>query len=256
MTAIDESWAIDVATDDGVGAFVRLSRVGDRCWYWCYLASAGIGLVAVRDHDVAPPRRPNVLEVRADSLWAELVCETPGEHWGIGLEAFGVRLAGVLDAWPIDLRAGEIGERVAVGLDLEWEVDAAGAPHGAVRGDVLLERDRFDVEGVGTMRHTTAPDTAWPTEWSGWLRLADGRALAVVGGSGASDRSGIAVPDEVRLDDGSTRRCRPLAVVPVPLRSGEPGGGRGPALVRVLTHVDPTEPDEMTGTGWVEVLQS
>ena len=32
------------------------------------------------------------LEVRADGLWGELMCETPLEHWSYGLEAFGVAL--------------------------------------------------------------------------------------------------------------------------------------------------------------------
>ncbi len=51
-----------------------------------------------------------------DGLWAECVCETPMEHWGLGLEAFGVRLDE-----PGDAYRGEIGERLPVGLDLEWE---------------------------------------------------------------------------------------------------------------------------------------
>jgi hypothetical protein len=256
----DESWALDFAADRGVAGFVRLARVGDRCWYWCYLVGEGVGLVAVRDHDVAPPRRPDVLEVRADALWAELVCETPGEHWSVGLEAFGVRLDDPLDAWPVDLRAGEIGERVAVGLDLEWESDVAGAPHGIVHGDVLLERDRYELDGFGTLAHAVSPDTAWPTEWTGSCRFADGQWRSFAGGLDATDPGArsITVPGELRLDDGTLARCEPLAVVPVPL---EPGAGRrGPALVRVLTHVDPPRNGgtfgEVTGTGWVEMVQS
>ena len=60
------------------------------------------------------------LEVRADGLWGELSCETPFEHWTYGLEAFGVRLDD-----PADSLRGEIGERMPVGLDIEWEVDPA-----------------------------------------------------------------------------------------------------------------------------------
>lgn len=258
MTAVDEHWSVDFASDDGVGGFVRLARVGDRCWFWCYLVGEGIGLVAVRDHEVAPPRRPNVLEIRAEALWAELVCETPGEHWGIGLEAFGLRLDAPIDAWTT-----EIGDRVAVGLDLEWEVDAGGAPYGVVHGDVLLERDRLEVEAIGALTHVSAPDTAWPTEWTGWCRFPDGRWDRIVGGSATTDAAGIVVPVEVRMSDGISAACEARAVVPVPLEPGPPGDarGRGPALVRVLTGVATTGEDaptagSMTGIGWVEVLQS
>src|SRR5262249_32661894 len=96
------------------------------------------GVIDVRDHEVPPPR--NGLEIRAEGLWAELWCETPGEHWTFGLEAFGIRL----DAPEEALRpGGEIGERVAVGLDLEWETPDI------VHGDVLVGRERWTIEAGG-----------------------------------------------------------------------------------------------------------
>ena len=240
--SVDEHWALDFVTARGASGFVRLARVGERCWYWCYVVGDGIGLVAVRDHDVPPPRRPAVLEVRADSLWAELVCETAAEHWGVALEAFGLRLDAAVDAWE-----GEIGERLAVGLDLEWEVDATGEPHGSVRGEVLLGRERLEVDGWGVLTHVVAPATAWPDAWSGWCRGADGRWAQVTRATTGTDSAGIAVPLDATLDDGTTGRCEVHAVVPVPLgRVPE----RGPALIRVLTDVD------MTGIGWLEMLQS
>ena len=239
---VDEHWALDFVTARGASGFVRLARVGERCWYWCYVVGDGIGLVAVRDHDVPPPRRPTVLEVRADSLWAELVCETAGEHWGVALEAFGLRLDAPVDAWE-----GEIGERLPVGLDLEWEVDVTGEPHGSVRGEVLLGRERLEVDGWGTLTHAVAPATAWPDAWSGRCRFPDGRWARVTGAGSAFDADGLSVPVEVTLDDGAVAPCSPRAVVPVPLVAGPE---RGPALVRVLTGID------VTGIGWLEMLQS
>ncbi len=142
-------------------------------WYWTYLVGVpGIpGIIVVRDHEVPLPRQR--LEIRAEGLWAELWCETPGEHWTFGLEAFGIRLDAPEDA----LRpGGEIGDRVAVGLDLErrWETtrsdrgersvestragdDSAAtggersveSTHGVVHGDVLVGRDRFTIEAPG-----------------------------------------------------------------------------------------------------------
>ena len=46
------------------------------------------------------PAQTGRLEIRTEGLWAELLCETPGEHWTLGLEAFGVRLDTVAEAWP------------------------------------------------------------------------------------------------------------------------------------------------------------
>src|SRR6185295_3514883 len=86
----DQVWGVDFARDDGTGGFLRLLQLGDRCWCWAYLVGPSIGLVVVRDPDVAPPRRTELIDVRADGLWMELLCETPGEHWTYGVEAFAV----------------------------------------------------------------------------------------------------------------------------------------------------------------------
>jgi hypothetical protein len=103
----------------------------------------GDGLIVVHDDDVAPPRG-RLLEVRADGLWAELVCETPGEHWSFGLEAFGLRFESEEEAATTD-----VGDRLAVGLALEWETP------GIVHGELLVERDRIPFDGTGTF--TEAP---------------------------------------------------------------------------------------------------
>ena len=103
------------------------------------------GVIVVRDDDVHPPKG-RLLEIRADGLWAELVCETPGEHWGFGLEAFGLRFADEEEAARSD-----VGERLAVGLDLEWEVP------NLVHGELLVGRDRIPFDGTGTFTETDRP---------------------------------------------------------------------------------------------------
>jgi hypothetical protein len=134
------AWLCEFAQEDGFAGFIRLDVRADVAWYWTYLVGVpGVdGIVAVRDHEVTPPRQG--LEIRAEGLWAELWCETPGEHWTFGMEAFGIRL----DA-PKDARraGGEIGERVAVGLDTEWEIEAV------FHGDILVGRERFAFDGWG-----------------------------------------------------------------------------------------------------------
>jgi hypothetical protein len=184
-----ESWYFDFATAEGVGGYVCLSLrpSARRAWYWACLVQPGAGPVVVRDHDVAAPRG-SLLEIRADGLWAECVCETPLDHWSLGLEAFGVRLDDPLDAFR-----GELGERLPLGHDLSWEatVDAfepASAPcdgrgyvqAGNVQGEVLLGRDRIAIDGTGHRAHSWGASD-WRTggwRWAG-ISTDDGGALSV-----------------------------------------------------------------------------
>lgn len=114
------------------------------------------GRLVVADEDVPPPRVG--LDLRADGLWTSLCCETPFEHWTFGLEAFGL----LLDAPPPeDVRWSElVGERLAVGYDLEWEAAAPPVPFpggyripGRVVGEVLTVRERFAVDAEALWEH-------------------------------------------------------------------------------------------------------
>jgi hypothetical protein len=253
----DEVWGLDFARHDGTGGFVRLTRGGDRCWYWAYLVGPHLGLVVVRDHDVDPPRRPDTPEVRAEGLWAELVCETPDEHWGIALEAFGVALDDPSDA-IVGSDEAEIGLRVPVGLDLEWEVGDhppdAGRAYGTVHGEILLGRERVSFDGSGVLRR--ASREPWPTVWAGAWCTGSGRwctPATVVTETGAA---GLAVPHRVAIAATEGRRAAApvvtASIVPVPLVRRP-----GPVLVRALTLLGSRgSQDDEPGTGWIEVLQS
>ncbi|MDZ4827657.1 MAG: hypothetical protein SGJ13_14515 [Actinomycetota bacterium] len=157
-----EAWHLDAASADGTGLTVRLECFPNQnvAWVWTYLVLPDRpGPVVVRDHEVPLPRQG--LEVRAEGLWVELWCEAPLDHWTYGLEAFGLRLDD-----PADALREEIGERVPVGLDIEWE--AAGAPHtraavwpvegfvqpGIVHGEVLLGRSRIELDCTGERRRS------------------------------------------------------------------------------------------------------
>ena len=96
--------------------------------------TVGPGFVVVRD-DAVPRPRGRSLEVRSDGLWTEMTCETPGEHWSFGLEAFGLR---------VDDPAEPMGERLAVGYDLEWETPDV------VHGELLLARTTIPIDATGT----------------------------------------------------------------------------------------------------------
>jgi hypothetical protein len=109
-----------------------------------------------------------VLEVRADSLWAEVLCEQPFEHWGLAAEAFGLRLDDQLDLIREPGRE-ERGERIAVGLDLEWErlgPAASSEPAGAVdrysqagrvHGTLLVGPETVPFDGFGVRDHGWGP---------------------------------------------------------------------------------------------------
>jgi len=138
-------WRLDFAGPDGTQGWVELGIPAEgRARYEVHLSGPdlGGGVIVVRDHDVLPPRG-RLLEIRADSLWAELVCETAGEHWSFGLEAFGLRFADEEEAATSD-----VGERLAVGLDLEWEIP------NLVHGELLVGRDRIPFDGTGTFTET------------------------------------------------------------------------------------------------------
>ena len=224
-----EAWQLDIAGDDGVGVAVRLAcapKLGVAWWWTHVLMPDRPGPIVVRDHEVPLPRVG--LEVRADGLWGEHVCETPFEHWTYGLEAFGVALDD-----PSESLRGEIGERMPVGFDLEWEVDdAVGdvrawvddaqrgyAQFGVVHGEVLLGRSRVPIDAVGLRAHCWGVPQWDEPAVSYWIRGADA-AVAT------------------RSDDPPLAEELGRFVVPVALGGGAPG-----AVTRTLCRFE-------TGNGW------
>ena len=197
-----ESWYFDYAAEDGsLGGYARLGLYPNLgvAWYWASLVGAGRPLVAVRDHEVALPRRSS-MEVRAEGLWSALNCETPHDHWSLGLEAFGVAMDD-----PTEAFGAERGERTALGLDLEWEASApvvvrpagTGPSAGryeqacAVYGDVLVGDERLELSGWGRREHWWGIQDWWAGGWSAaWGRLGDDRVVAgwqATTGSGGGD---------------------------------------------------------------------
>jgi len=243
-------WALEFVQTHGsdwMGGFVRLELRPDAgvAWYWAYLVGPDLGLVAVRDHEVPLPRQPGPVVVRAEGLWAELVCETADEHWSIGLEAFGVRLDD-----PADGFRGEIGERLAVGLDLEWEVpDEPGSDEpgpdngrsGAVFGEVLIGRDRIAFDGTGVFSQTRGGHPWATTAGVQAERGPDGLPTSVSIGSGQGR-----VPIEVLA----------MAAIPIdgPDQRPDPRSNAGAdRLVRVLGRW--TDDDGATNLGWVDLVE-
>jgi hypothetical protein len=159
-----ETWAFDYFDRvNETHGWVQLTHqpAAGLAWY----VSATIGpdgrLVIVVDPALRLQSLKPSLEFRAEGLWAQHVCETPMEHWTVGLEAFGVRLEDPTEA----LVAEAWGDRIGVGLDVEWE--AAGQPvggHGCFRqpctvsGELLLGDLEFDLQAVGNRYRAWGPD--------------------------------------------------------------------------------------------------
>lgn len=158
-----EAWDFTFAAADlSLAGYLRLSLVPEERVAWCWAAVVGAEqpVIAVRHHELASPNGWPY-EVRGEGLWCGVFCESPLEHWTIGLEAFGVRFDDAADAW-----GSERGDLVPLGFDLEWE-DVADDPvpldggyrrSCAVHGDVLLGSDTIEIVAPGWRAHT------WRTE--------------------------------------------------------------------------------------------
>jgi hypothetical protein len=145
---VRREWSLEFSDDHGIRGSFRLGLGDDApapATFTARLTLPDEGVVVVHDDDVTPPRGEQLV-IRGEGLWAELLCETPGEHWSFGLEAFGVRFADEAEA-----AASDRGDRVAVGFDLVWETP----DH--VYGELLLGRRQLDFDGTGTFRSPPSP---------------------------------------------------------------------------------------------------
>jgi hypothetical protein len=260
----EESWYFDfVSTDGRLGGYARLAlRPHDgRAWWWSAVVGIDLPYVLVREHEVDPPR-PGTFEIRAPGLWAEPVCETPFEHWGVGLEAFAVALDD-----PVDAYGDERGHPVPLGLDVEWEPRAGPAvwprrcgrsryaQAAAVHGEVLLGRERLPLEGMGSTEHAWGPRAWWSSApAAGWVA---GTAGSEAVGPGPDVSAELSLDGRRLLSGG--RVAAPggfvATLTPVrhaPLRIPAPDG-RGSRLARALCRLDAS--DGRSGWAWAERLQ-
>ena len=265
----EESWYFDfVAAGGEVAGYARLAlRPGEGgAWWWSAVVGRDLPYVLVREHEVPLPRA-RTLEIRASGLWAEPICETPFEHWGLGLEAFAIALDD-----PTDAYGAERGDPVPLGLDLEWEpetppaawpVAPADGGHygqaGAVHGVVLVGSRRFIVTGAGATEHCWGRRDWWPANppaaGPAWLagRLDPDSAI----GPGPDVVAELALDDRGLLAAGhvTSEGWAAVAVHPVrhaPLRVPALDG-RVSRLARALCRLE--APDGRSGWAWAERLQ-
>jgi hypothetical protein len=152
-----------------VAAVVRRPSVA-RMSYWAAVIGRSRPTIALVEHDIAAPRIG--LEIRGSGIWADHMCESPHEHWSLGLEAFALALDD-----PLDLVTTTRGLPVPLGFDLEWE--AASAPVelpsaaddgylgvGVIRGEVLIGETTVEIDGPGHRVHRWGTGSAFPAWWA------------------------------------------------------------------------------------------
>lgn len=181
------------------------------------------GVVVVRDDAVAAPQHGRVCDGRADALWFSYICETPLDHWSLGVEAFGLRAVDGDDLLPVGRPATapfeEVGERIPVGIEIEFEADTPGRgdgvthgfdQRGRVHGDLLVGTDvhPVDVRALRRVRRGAAPDVSAP-------------------------RPTVTSVDDVGVPDDVGQRVH---VVPVPVVTAD---GSRELWRRVLLRLDP-----------------
>lgn len=231
-----------VIPEDGVGGYVTLTiRPFDGvAWYWASMLGLGRPLVTVLADDLPLPSGGS-MELRASGLWTETTVLRPFEHLTTDLEAFGVAIDAPADVW-----AGAFGDRVAVGLELDWDTEGTPGPSpvpgttgyrlvGQMHGEVLIDEERWELEGVGVRDHFWGiPDGS--SRWRAWAGI-DGAVVHSDGGP-------------LDLDIDAIVRSLPVGEVHpgLTVAGWAPAGGAGRRHARAMLV------DERGG-GWLEIVR-
>ena len=139
------------------GLTVTVAVNGQRAMYHATLLTPENEWATVYSAELTRPRHGVVL--RGDGMWADHICETPYEHWTVGLEAFAVVTAVEPTGDLVELR----GDLVALGLDVEWTTSGSIEliPGGyripcAVEGEILFGDESYGIEADGWRSHIWA----------------------------------------------------------------------------------------------------
>lgn len=239
-----DNWFI--IPEDGIGGYVRLTirPFDSAAWYWASLI--GIGghqLVTVLADDLPLPNGSS-MELRGPGIWTETTVLRPFEHLTTDLEAFGVSIDDPTAVWD-----GAFGDRVAVGLEFDWDTEGVPGPSpvsgttgyrlvGQMHGEVLLNDQRWDLAGVGVRDHWWGV----PTDTSTWRAWASRDGEFIHSDGGPIDTSEL---DVNRLVEGLPNgEIHPgLEVV-----GWAPAGGAGRRHARALLLDD-------RGGGWLEIVR-
>lgn len=154
-----EAWLFDVVQPDlSIAASFELILQPGRgvAGFHASIVGADRQLVTLTETAAALPNGSS-LEVRAPALWTEVGIQTPMAHVTVDLEAFGVALED-----PEEVFRGAYGDRIAVGCELEWEMESGLEPGRnpmayelgcGVTGEILLGSETIEIDGWGWRSH-------------------------------------------------------------------------------------------------------
>lgn len=94
-----------------------------RIWYCFGLVGRERPVLHVAEFDIT--RRADPMIAKAESFWAEFVCDAPFEQWTLGNETYAVELDD-----PAEGLGRAYGRVVPVAGDLEWYADGSAVPFG------------------------------------------------------------------------------------------------------------------------------
>lgn len=149
-----EEWEFSWWAPDGSIAGWTMYRLvpGNRMWYCFGLVGRNRPVLHVAEFDIA--RRADPMIAKAESFWAEFVCDAAFEQWTLGGETYAVELDD-----PADGLGRAFGRVVPVANDLEWYATSPSMPietgirheslSGYVQSGVLLgtiETDQGPIE--------------------------------------------------------------------------------------------------------------
>lgn len=157
-TAVEEEWTFSWWDADGSIAGWTMYRLvpGNRVWYCFGLLGRDRPLLHVAEFDIA--RRSDPMIAKAQSFWAEFVCDAPFEQWTLGNETYAVELDD-----PAEGLGRAYGRVVPIASDLEWH--ASGSPQeiesvsatgyrqdGILLGVIETDRGPIDVPEITASR--------------------------------------------------------------------------------------------------------
>lgn len=170
-TARYEEWSFSWWAADGSIAGWTMYRLvpGHRIWYCFGLLGRNRPVLHVAEFDII--RRSDPMIAKAESLWAEFVCDAPFEQWTLGNETYGVELDD-----PADGLGRAYGRVVPVASDLEWY--ASGPPKvlesesvlgyeqsGVLLGTIETDQGAIEIPEISAHRfHRWSADELGPIE--------------------------------------------------------------------------------------------
>jgi hypothetical protein len=168
-----EEWVFSWwASDASIAGWTMYRLVpGHRIWYCFGLVGRSRPVLHVAEFDIT--RRADPMIAKAESFWAEFVCDAPFEQWTLGSETYGVELDD-----PAEGLGRAYGRVVPVASDLEWYAAGPSVPigtgprsvsgyeqSGVLLGTIETEHGPIEIPEIAAHRsHRWSADEIGPSE--------------------------------------------------------------------------------------------